>query len=302
MNRLTIFLFVVVVTVYTSCNVENIKNSHSTKQEMIKDTWETIQQSMASGADVNGERPLPNVLSEQEVLIKAVDYARHIGAFSPTYYVYQENPALLTAKLETPVLIYDISTGTMNIYSLTAVDNDGTDLMTVYVSSSVDTAINNFEHIRIIGLVNVPEQSIHRITKREAIRLMKNQFSEKQMSDPIAITGLYLEDSPYSNNHEFWYFTVSDQDRSISEIPEEYIIASEIVGWKKISGGLSNRAAISSGDGGSPHLNWNRMAKLETPLRLFQQIEEKANRAAAESENFAEEPIVKVRFTPVPLK
>ena len=123
-----------------------------------------------------------------------------------------------------PVLIYYVPTGTANSYSLTAVDTDGTDLMTVYVSSSVDTDINSFEHLRIIGLVNIPEQSVHRMTKREDVHLMKSQFPDNQISDPIALSGLYLEDSPYSNNHVFWYFTVDDSNRSIAEASEEYII------------------------------------------------------------------------------
>jgi hypothetical protein len=270
-------------------------------QEATQETWEAIQQSMAQGAEVSSERPFPDVLSEQEILLKAVDYAHKIGAFNPAYYVYQENPALITAKLETPVLIYHVPTGTTNAYSLTAVDTDGTDLMTAYVSSSVDTDINSFEHLRIIGLVNIPEQSVHRMTKREAVHLMKSQFPDNHISDPIALSGLYLKDSPYSSNHVFWYFTVDDSNRSITESTEEYIIASEIVGWKKISGGLSNRAAINSGDGGSPHLNWNRMAKLETPLRIFERIEA-ARAAGGTSFTPSNYPTESVGFTPVSLK
>ena len=290
-----------VVMVCSSCSEGSIKNPSSTTQEATQETWEVIQQSMAPGAEVCSERPFSDVLSEQEILLKAVNYAHKIGAFNPAYYVYQENPALLTAKLETPVLIYYVPTGTANSYSLTAVDTDGTDLMTVYVSSSVDTDINSFEHLRIIGLVNIPEQSVHRMTKREAVHLMKSQFPDNQISDPIALSGLYLEDSPYSNNHVFWYFTVDDSNRSIAEASEEYIIASEIVGWKKISGGLSNRAAINSGDGGSPHLNWNRMAKLETPLRIFERIEAaRAARGASFSPSMY--PMETIGFTPVPLK
>jgi hypothetical protein len=73
------------------------------------------------------------------------------------------------------------------------------------------------------------------MTKREAIRLMKSQFPDKQISDPIAVTGLHLEDSPHSDNHEFWYFTVVDNNngRSVTETPEEYIIVSEIVSMEE---------------------------------------------------------------------
>jgi hypothetical protein len=130
---------------------------------------------------------------------------------------------------------------------------------------------------------------------------MKSQFPDKQVSEPIAVTGLHLEDSRYSQSHGlFWYFTVSDNSRSSSGIPEEYIIDSRIIGWKTIAGGLSNRAAISTGDGGSPYLNWNRMARVDTPLRIFERVEEA--RSTNGSTKFMANPIESVAYTPVPLK
>jgi hypothetical protein len=60
---------------------------------------------MVPGAPVSNERPLPNVLSEQEVLLKAAEVAIAEGVLDPSYYEYQNYPALLTAKIETPILV-----------------------------------------------------------------------------------------------------------------------------------------------------------------------------------------------------
>jgi hypothetical protein len=158
MKKFVLF-FIASVMVYTSCNVGTINTTAA-------ETWAAIQQNMAPGADASSARPFSDVLSEQEVLLKAVDYAHKIGALDRAYYVYQENPALLTAKIESPLLLYNVSTGTTNAYLLTAVDTDGTTLINVYVRSAVDADIDSFEIFRIKSLVNMPEYSVHYITKR----------------------------------------------------------------------------------------------------------------------------------------
>jgi hypothetical protein len=300
MERYVFFLLVSVVTVFTSCTGGTISTSGSQEEKTAEEIWEIIQKDLAPGAEVSKERPFSDVLSEQEVLLKAVDYAGKIGAGDPSYYLYQEIPALLTAKIETPVLLYHVPAGTTSAYLLTAVDTDGTDLIQYYVRSSVGVDMDSFEIFHAKS-INMPEHSTHRMTKREAIRLIKNQFPDKQVSEPIAIVGLHLEDSRYSHSYGiFWYFTVSDNNRSAFGEPEEYVIASEISGWKNISGGLSNLSAISSGAGGSPHLNWNRMAKLETPLRIFEGIE--AAQSDGGATKFTPNPVTAVKYTPVPLQ
>ena len=297
-------LAVLTVTGCLACHVGPAESA-STKETKTAETWEAVQQAMVPGADASSERPYTDVLSEKEVLLKAVDYALKEGALNSSYYIYQENPALLTAKIETPVLLHFIPTGTTNAYLLTAVDTDGANLANFFVNASADTDINSFEFTREVSTENIPdEQSAHRITKREAVRLIKNQFPDKQVSEPIALSGLRLEDSPYSNYGIYWYFTVNDESRSAGGTSEEYIIASEINGWKSIAGGLANRAAISGGSGGSPYLNWNRMARLDTPLRLFDKIEaaRSANEGRAAAPDPSAKPIEKVKFTPVPLR
>jgi hypothetical protein len=299
MKRFVLF-FITLVMVYTSCTVGTI-NTAGTKEEQAAGTWGIIQQNMTPEANASNDRLFSDVLSEQEVLLKAVDYAHKIGALDPTYHVYQEIPALLTAKIETPLLLYNVSTGTTNAYLLTAVDTDGTTLINVYVRSAADADIDSFEILRIKGLVNMPEYSTHYITKSEAIRLIKSQFPDKQVSEPIAVTGLHLENSRYSQSHGlFWYFTVGDDSRSNNGTPEEYIIDSRIIGWKTITGGLSDRTAISTGDGGSPHLNWSRMARLDTPLHIFEHVEEA--RSIGGSMKFMANPIENIAYTPIPLK
>ncbi|MDR2536162.1 MAG: hypothetical protein LBD29_09055, partial [Treponema sp.] len=147
MKKIAEYLMVIMVMILMSCNTGSI-NTSKTQEEKITETWEAIEKNLASGAEVSRERPFPQVLSEQEVLLKALEYARKIGALHPSYSIYQENPALLTAKIETPVLIYRVFTGETRAYLLTAVDNDGTALMNIYVNSLVDDDINSFEYLR----------------------------------------------------------------------------------------------------------------------------------------------------------
>jgi hypothetical protein len=72
---------------------------HRTPEER----WAIMQEYyIVPGAPVSDERPLLNVLSEQEVLLKAADYAIAKGVLDPSYYAYQNNPALMTAKIEAP--------------------------------------------------------------------------------------------------------------------------------------------------------------------------------------------------------
>jgi hypothetical protein len=206
--------------------------------------WEILRNNyMVPGVPVSNERPLPNVLSEREVLLKAADYAIAEGVLDPEYYAYQENPALMDAKIETPILLIDSATGEPCTYLLNAVDDTGVLLATVAVNSAV-TANEEFEQGRGFG---IPETAAHYITKREAAELIKSQFPEKTAGDPIAVSNLRLGTDPYSHMGIFWYFTVSENTRSVTDAGEEYIIAADITGYRSIPGGVSNRSAIDLG-------------------------------------------------------
>jgi hypothetical protein len=106
--------------------------------------WEIIQNYMVPGAPVSSERPLPNVLSEQEVLLKAMDFAIEEGALDTSYYAYQNYPALLNAKIETPILVTNARSGEPDSYLLTAVDADGLLLADVGVNSALNAKDTEF--------------------------------------------------------------------------------------------------------------------------------------------------------------
>jgi hypothetical protein len=250
---------------------------------------------MVPDAPVSNERPLPDVLSEQEVLLKAVDYAVAEGVLEPSFYAYEETPELMYAKVEVPILITNAATGVPDAYMLTAVDDKGSLLAEVIVNCATVTNGEKFEYERGFAISNL---SSHRITKQETVDLIQSQFPGSTISEPMMIGNLRLEDNPYSNRGFFWYFTVDDNARSAADTGEEYIIEASIFGYRSIPGGVSNRAAINRG---RTNLSGYRMAKLDTPIRLFNKLNA-ARAAGGASVAPPTEPREPVGFTPVELK
>jgi hypothetical protein len=294
MKKLIFCTFIVIL--FGSCGQKTIVYKKSTSQEK----WQIIRDDvMVPGAPVSDERPLPNVLSEQEVLLKAADYAIGKGVLDPAYYAYQDNPALWTARIETPVLITNAENSEPGSYILTAVDDNGVFLAQVSVNSSVNASDSEFERLRSFAL---PNSSYHFITKREASELIQSQFPDSAVSEPMLITNLRLDDDQSSHMFPYWYFTVNDNARNVADVEDEYIIAPFIPGYTAIPGGVSNRAAIGfAGDRGDFHLKGYRMAKLNKPLRLFDKLEA-ARAAGGASYAPANYPTESVGIIPVPLK
>ncbi|MDR3172658.1 MAG: hypothetical protein LBU19_00270 [Treponema sp.] len=104
-------------------------------------------------------------------MLKAADAAIKEGVLDPSYYAYQNNPALLKAKIETPMLVFDASTGSPGSYILNAVDANGISLALVSVSSALNVDKASFELGRAITEENGP--SIHLITKQEATSFIR---------------------------------------------------------------------------------------------------------------------------------
>jgi hypothetical protein len=282
-----------IALLFGSCGQKSVVYETRTPEEK----WQVIQKDfMVSGAPVSDERPLPDVLSEKEVLLKAADVAVQEGVLDPSYYAYQNNPALKDAKIETPILLTDAATGVPDMYLLNAVDADGISLASISVSSAIDTDEDAFERGRSIP---PPElATVHIITKREATELVQSQFPESTVNELMAIGNLRLGDDPYSHKGTYWYFTVTETERSGAGEAGEYILDPYIPGYASIPGGVSNRAVIN--EGGHPYLDGYRMAKLDTPLHLFDKLE---NARAVGRASFAPSTgPVKSGFTPVPLK
>jgi hypothetical protein len=286
-----------IVILFGSCGPKTIVDEKSTPEEK----WQIMRDDIiVPSAPVSTERPLPNVLSEQEVLLKAADVAIKDGVLNPSYYAYQHNPALMDAKIETPILMSDASTGVPNIYLLNAVDADGISLALISVSSARDEGESTFVRGRFISEAGFRPNN-HIITKREAVELIQSQFPDSTISEPMAIDNLRLKDKRYSHQGIFWYFAVSETARSVAGEAGEYILDPfiPVIPGSAIPEVLSNRAALNQT--GSPHLDGYRMAKLDTPLRLFDKLE---TARAAGGASFAPSsyPSESVGFTPVPLK
>jgi hypothetical protein len=295
MKKRVFYVFIAIL--FASCKQKVTLYENRTPEEQ----WAIIQAFyMVPGTSADTERPLPNVLSEREVLLKAAYFAIAEGVFDPSYYAYERNPALMTAKIETPILVTDAASGVPDGYILNAVDNDGINLARIFVSCLHDTDDASFVRGRAVTELGKGDTN-HLMTKGEALELIRSQFPESTVSETMMITNLRLGDDPHSHSGLFWYFTVSKDARSLADTDDEYIIGAEITGYRSIPGGVSNRAAIDLGFGGSPHLDGYRMAKLDTPIHLFDTLS-----AARSAGGVSLSPAMTVRepigFTPVPLK
>ncbi|MDR0628164.1 MAG: hypothetical protein LBG24_00675 [Treponema sp.] len=289
-----------IALVFASCGQKERAFEQSTPEEK----WEIIQEyCMAPDASASAERPLANILSEQEVLLKAADFAIEEGVLDPSYYAYQTNPALMDAKIETPVLVTDASSGVPDMYILNAVDQDGIYLARISVSSNPsDTSEASFIFSRFI--TEPTSAHNHLMTKREATALIQSQFpngmTDGTVSEPMMIGNLRLGDDPHSHRGLFWYFTVGENVRSTVGTGGEYVIDAIIGGYRSIPGGVTNRAAINMGHT-SHHLDEYRMVKLDRPLHLFDKLNT-ARSVGGVSFTPSAYPIETVGFTPAPLK
>ncbi|MDR0723483.1 MAG: hypothetical protein LBF75_11980 [Treponema sp.] len=253
-----------IALVFASCGQQERAFENRTPEEK----WKIMQEYyMVPDAPVSAERPLANVLSEQEVLLKAADFAIAEGVLDPSYYAYQTNPALMDAKIETPILVTDTSSGVPDTYILHAVDTEGISLARISVSSNpADTSEASFVHGRSIAVPGGAKN--HLMTKREATALIQSQFPDGIVSEPMMIGNLWLGDNPQSHKALLWYFTVSKNARSAVGTGGDYVIDAYFSGYRTIPGGGTNRAAIEI-RGGSPYLNGYYIVKLDTPLHLF---------------------------------
>jgi hypothetical protein len=294
MKKIIFCAFVAII--FITCGKNDTIFENSTPSER----WQIMQDDyIVPDADISNERILPNVISEQEVLLKAAEFAIEEGALDPTYYAYENNPALMTAKIEKPILLTDAESGVPDTYMLNAVDSDGISLARITVSSSRDVGDESF----IIGrsISETVTAHNHIITQQEARELIKSQFPDKKTSEPLAIHNLHLENDPQSHKAVLWYFTTDENARGVEINSEEYVIDAAIYGYRFVNGGVTNRAAINQEHTG-PFLNGYRMAKLNKPLRLFDKLNAMRAAGGVTTFNVPLYSINTVSFTPVPLK
>ena len=218
----------IICVFFVSCNLGLKQTDNKVKGEV---TLPLVQPILAEGVTLDSATPMPGILSEEEVMLRAADFVYKIGGLNSSFFVYEENPAMWTAKIEAPVLIFDPN-GLPLAYRFTAVDYSDTMLMDATFSPYMeDTAPGDFFMARTVpNRQTTDEQSIHFITKREARQIIKDTFPDKNPSEPVALAQLNLENSRYSHRETFWYFTVPSREGGY----DEYILAAYIMGWKLI--------------------------------------------------------------------
>lgn len=272
----------VIITIFTflffSCNFR--ANLFVNNQQA---TIDALHGYLADGVILDDQRPMADILSEQEVLVKAANIAYNQGVLDPSYYLYEREPALLTAKIEAPILLHS-PCGEPRGYMLHAVDEDGASLMEAFVKSEENVEVENFVSTLFEPLPSGREgeyDNLYYITKREVNQYTQRRFPDKKIkNEPVAVTNLFLEDRPHSNSQIFWYFQVEDQSRSVTSVIDEYIIDALVLG--NIPSKESGRSLISSAYRGSPHLGGYRMAKLSRPLN-FQYFTRNSSRSVFEN-------------------
>lgn len=224
--------------------------------------WAYLQARFIESVNADTEQPMPGIISEKEALLRVAKFV--YARLDPAFSVYR---VLWTSKIETPVLLHD-PYGHPVAYLFTAVDEASTMLMQATVNP-----FSGANRDDLFGLIwyGQPsgELSTHFLTRQRAHELVNNTFPDEDISEPIALTFLYLEGYRHSQNSIFWHFTIQNNNRSHGF--DEYILHAHISGWRTIPGGLSNRSIINLR--GSPFLNHGIIARLDTPLHLQDRVQ-----------------------------
>ena len=119
---------------FLSCQIQSPVSTASSDDEL----WAAIAPRIVEGADLSDVRPASDMLSEKEMLIKCAKIAAAEGYLDPNNLIYtQDQPKLLTARIEAPILVYDLSAPEEYVkygsYLLVAVDDAGEALLDVRV-------------------------------------------------------------------------------------------------------------------------------------------------------------------------
>ena len=264
-------------------------------KETVEKTWKQIEGYVESDVGISDERPLPEVLSEKEILVRAYSIMLKRGTFSPNNEQFINAPCLLSAKVARPMAIYffcDDGYAYMG-YKLYAVADNGEVL--ILQDASAAAYLGDGELLAGGQSSYGHEEgwwAYHFITETELIELAESHFGRPPDERPILVQ-LSLAGHKYSYTTLFWYFTLDD---------EEYIVAVEVSNWNEVaaSGGVSNHIAISlPGYNGHGVIGGERMARLDTRADFYNAIRE--NRDTASGNRFPY-PAKVFDWTAIPLK
>ncbi|GHU25272.1 hypothetical protein FACS1894172_18820 [Spirochaetia bacterium] len=278
-----IFTLIVISTltlVFFACQTKPFLSKISSDTEI----WAVIVPALVEGAEISDTRPAPDILSEKEILIKCAKIAVEEGYLDPNNLIYtRDQPKLLTAHIETPILIYDLSDPLEYVqqpgsYLITAVDNNGESLLDVFVNPSIHTVENGHEYspIRITDTRDSSDLSRHYITKHEAQELIESQFPGQHYKGPTAIR-MEFEGDRYSKHYFSWYFTVSDSAArsGTGGTSEEYLISALVFGYRALPAKLTapaSRSALDARTSLSGFTFYSRMVKLVEPVYFFDRL------------------------------
>ena len=263
-------------------------------KDSLEKIWKQIEDYIESDVGmISDERPLPDVLSEKEILVRAYSIMSKRGAFSPNNEQFINAPCLLSAKVARPSAIYVFRNDGYAYmwYDLYAVADNGEVLIRQAASAA---AYLGDGELLAGGQSSYGHEegryAYHFITESELIELISSQFDGALPDEQPILVQLSLAGTRFSSATLFWYFTVEDV---------EYIVGVKVGNWNYVAanGGVSNHAAIS-GDNGVASIGWERMARLDTRADFYNAIRE--NRDTASGNRFPYPPKV-FDWTAIPL-
>ena len=290
-----IFFAITIVLMVCSCNLEKLAFQQPQSQNL---NISHIQPYMVEGAQLSAERPAPHLLSEQEVMIRAAEYAVQQGYLDPAHPIYEEVPELDTAKVAEPIFVcYENElqqgkvNGFYNIYTTTA--NGTTKIEArVFAQEIIPGGTDN----PTFGITyNQFILSKYIITKKESKNIYQNLFPGKDVSNPMAIS-IKTSVTPFFVSA--WYVEVSDGSRSAGGSHEEYLLdmtVFDLPPQQDISANPRSALSRSTVSGG-----WGtRIARIDEPLHLHEKLAQAKARAAAGEPEPAVGPTEPVKITPV---
>ena len=264
----------------------------------VEEKLSLIQPYMVEGAQLSAERPAPHLLSEQEVMIRAAEYAVQQGCLDPAHPIYEEVPELATAKVAEPIFVYygdellqGKVNGFYNIYTTTA--NGTTKIEArVFAQEIIPGGTDN----PTFGITyNQFILSKYIITKKESKSIYQNLFPGKDVSNPMAIS-IKTSVTPFFVSA--WYVEVSDGSRSAGGSHEEYLLdmtVFDLPPQQSISANPRSALSRSTVSGG-----WGtRIARIDEPLHLHEKLAQAKARAVAGEPEPAVGPTEPVKITPV---
>ena len=264
----------------------------------VEEKLSHIQPYMVEGAQLSAERPAPDLLSEQEVMIRAAQAMAREGYLDPAHRIYKKYPQLLTVKVAEPILVYHeylLSQGIVDgTYYVYVVYDKGIAL------AGIDLAPNEIvldeDDVIVDNSIFIQGNAKHLITKKEAVATFREAFPHQHVAEPIAVRIWDLEGVRYSNTYIFWYTTVTEAGRSAGESATEYLLCASVVSPPPgLNISANPRSALSHG---APA--WGtRIARIDEPLHLHEKLAQAKARAAAGEPEPVVGPTEPVKITPV---